>query len=437
VNADPARAADPSPRPTSEAPSAPLRSAWLVFSAAGLFVFYQFILQSLPSVIRSGLVVDFALSDAEFGGLSSSFYYPYMLLQIPAGLLVFRFGSRRLLLAGIALCIAACLVTATSWEVSAVTAARAVMGFGSAPTFVATMALVTQWFPARLFPVLVALTETLGMLGAGLGQDVLGDVVEHIGWRAAVSICAWVGVLVLVLIAAFVRDAPLPLVRDATDAGPRALGRRLRRLLSPTLILAGLIGGMIYSAGLAFAMLWGVPFFEQHLAVDLARASLCASFYSWGIVVGLPVFGWACGRLASPHALMAAGSVLTGAAVALILYAPPSFALSCAGMMACGLFSASYAIALVAVKADAASEDSGAALGLANMLIIAVGGLFLQPLIGVRARMHGRAVTDASSLGILVWTQLLALLLIVPLVWLTRARIARQPSPAPDGAQTS
>src|SRR5262249_59068262 len=78
-------------------PAAPVvgASAWLAFMTAGLFVFYQLILQSLPSVIRSGLVVDFSLTDAGFGALSSSFYYPYMLLQIPAGPVVRPVGSPR------------------------------------------------------------------------------------------------------------------------------------------------------------------------------------------------------------------------------------------------------------------------------------------------------------------------------------------------------
>src|SRR6185312_16075211 len=101
------------------------------------------------------------------------------------------------------------------------------------------------------------------------------------------------------------------------------------------------------------------------------------SFYSWGIIVGLPVFGWACGRLAGPRTLLAVGSLLTGVAVAAILYAPASFAVSAAAMLVCGFFSASYALAFVIVRADAAPSDAGAAFGLANMLVISVGGLFL------------------------------------------------------------
>ena len=54
--------------------------ARVVFGTAAMFVFFQMVLQTFPSVMREGLVVDLSLSDTGFGGLSSSFYYPYILL---------------------------------------------------------------------------------------------------------------------------------------------------------------------------------------------------------------------------------------------------------------------------------------------------------------------------------------------------------------------
>ena len=70
------------------------RLSALVFGTAALLVLFQMVLQTFPSVMREGLVVDLSLNEAGFGGLSSSFYYPYILLQIPAGIMVARFGAR-------------------------------------------------------------------------------------------------------------------------------------------------------------------------------------------------------------------------------------------------------------------------------------------------------------------------------------------------------
>jgi MFS family permease len=394
--------------------SAPVLTAWLVFATAGLFVFYQLILQSLPSVIREGLVVDFSLTNAGFGSLSASFYYPYILLQVPAGLLVMRFGPRRLLMTGLVLCILACFVTAFSRELGYVTAARILMGLGAAPTFVASVALAARWFPPRFFPMLVAVTETIGMLGAAVGQETLGFAVERAGWRAGMTLCAGFGVLVLAMTFLVVRDAPRS-EQPRLAASRPPLRHVAKIMLAPALILSGLVGGMINTAGLSFAMLWGVPFLEQHLGVGLATASFCASFYSWGIIIGLPLFGWACGNLASPVRLLAFGALSTGAAVALILYAPPSLVVAPLGMFFCGLFSGSYAVSFVIAKSSVADADVGTAIAYANMLMIGIGGLVLQPLIGLLADLRGQAVTDPAVLSILLWAQVLGLILIVPL----------------------
>lgn len=119
--------------------------------------------------------------------------------------------------------------------------------------------------------------------------------------------------------------------------------------------------------------------------------------------------------MAGPVRLLAFGAACTGASVAVILYAPPDLAVASLGMFLCGLSSGSYALSFVLVKSQVREEDVGAAVAYANMLIIGVAGLVLQPLIGWLADLRGGAVTDPSTLSVLAWAQLLGLLLIVPL----------------------
>ena len=395
-----------------------LARSWLVVSTAGLSYFFQLVLQALPSVIREGLVVDFSLSQAGFGGLSSSFYYPYILLQVPAGLLVLRFGARLLLIGGISLCTLSCFLTAYSRDLFWVEVARILMGLGSAPTFVCTATLATRWFPPTMLSILIALIETLGMLGPALGQEVLGWIVQTSGWRAGMLACGWFGLLLFVLIVLFVRNSPAA-ETTRVDVRPRPSGRELARiLLSVRLVLVGLVAGMIYSAGLALAMLWGVSFFELHMS--LVQASFCASFFSWGIVIGLPLFGWACGRVAGPLPLLAFGALVTGLSVAVILYGPATYLVFALGMFFCGIANGSYALAFVVVGSSVPRQYTGAAFGLANMAILAVGGLLFQPLIGILARMRGLVVPDADALSVLIWAQAIGLLLLLPLRWRSR-----------------
>ena len=181
---------------------------------------------------------------------------------------------------------------------------------------------------------------------------------------------------------------------------------------------------MILSAGLSFAMLWGVAFFQDHLGIDLETASVIASFYSLGIVIGLPAFGFACGRLAGPMPLLGFGALFTGLTLAIILFAPPSIVVSSLGMLACGIASGSYALTFVIAKAQVPESEASTAIAFANMLIMGIGGLVLQPLIAVIAQAEGRAVTSPDALAILIWAQVLGLVLLGLLRWRLRTRPA-------------
>lgn len=72
--------------------------AWFVWMLAALFVFYMFLLQASTSVMIPQLMHDFHLTVTDIGVLSASFFYPYLILQIPAGMVIDRMGVRKPLL---------------------------------------------------------------------------------------------------------------------------------------------------------------------------------------------------------------------------------------------------------------------------------------------------------------------------------------------------
>jgi hypothetical protein len=99
-------------------------------------------------------------------------------------------------------------------------------------------------------------------------------VVEFASWRIGLALCGWFGLLIFFMILAFIKNAHGEQVNYETAAPQPSMCRLAKMMLSSRLILIGLVGGTIYSAGLAFAMLWGVPFFQEHLNLNLAKASL-------------------------------------------------------------------------------------------------------------------------------------------------------------------
>jgi MFS family permease len=395
-----------------------------------MFVFFQMVLQTSPSVMRGGLCADLCLSDAAFGGLSSSFYYPYILLQVPAGVLVARFGARWVLIVSAVLCTVATFLFAMSTIAHAAELSRILMGLGAAPTVVCTMALAVQWFPPRLFPLLAALVEVFGMVGAAIGQETLGFIVEKAGWRAGMITCGAFSAVLLVLIVLFVRN------RTVSDAGtdePRPRPRVIARLLvSPPVLFPALAGGLVAAAGVSFGWLWSVSYLQVDQGMTLSAASLCASFYFWGCLPGMLGSAWLCSKYFRPAQLLAVGAVGTAVMMALILFVFGGLIVQSAAMFMLGVFNSLYVLSFTMVKDNTPTELSGVAMGLTNMLIVGIGGLILQPLIGVLANARGIGVPDGAVLSVTIVAQLLALLI------LTFRRIGgtSKREPAPPGRVT-
>lgn len=387
----------------------PWRSG-LIFGTAALFVFFQMVLQTFPSVMRQGLVLDLSLNEAGFGGLSSSFYYPYILLQIPAGILVSRFGARSVLMVSALLCTVASILFAMSQTANAAELTRILMGLGAAPVVVCTMTLAAQWYPARFFPLLAALTEVFGMTGAALGQETLGFIVERAGWRAGMITCAAFCAALLVLVVLFVKNRAVPEgAAEQRRIGPAGIARLLVSL--PVLVPA-LAGGLVASAGVAFGWLWGVSYLQAYHHMSLSAASVCASFYFWGCLPGMLGSAWLCSRLGMPARLLALGAVGTGVMMGLILFVLRGEVLQSVAMFVLGVFNSFYALSFTMVKDKAPQQLSGVAMGMTNMLVVGIGGLILQPLIGVLAHARGQEVPDAVALSVTIVAQLLALVVL-------------------------
>ena len=93
--------------------SYPVR-AWSIWLLSALFMFYKYALEVSPSVMTGTFMKTFQISGMELGNLAACYFYAYLLLQIPAGLLLDRFGLRKTTTLAIALCATGTLVFAYS-----------------------------------------------------------------------------------------------------------------------------------------------------------------------------------------------------------------------------------------------------------------------------------------------------------------------------------
>src|SRR5829696_7102111 len=132
----------------------------------------------------------------------------YAGLQVPVGVALDRFGSRRMILAGALTMAAGQLVLALATDVPPAVAARVLVGAGDAMTFISVLRVVSFWFPGRAVPLITQLTGILGQVGSIAAAYPLVALLHGTSWTATFLGAAATGVLAGILVLVALRDAP-------------------------------------------------------------------------------------------------------------------------------------------------------------------------------------------------------------------------------------
>ena len=217
----------------------------------------------------------------------------YASAQVPAGLLLDRFGSKTLILSGAALMASGQLALAFTESLSTAIAARAVLGLGDAFTFISVLRLVPHWFTPRQIPLVTQLTGICGQLGQVLSAIPFFAVLNAWGWSSAYASVAAVGVLSMMLTLALVKNTPNGNVVEAETLSVRDTLTSVKTVwLRPGTRLGFFTHMGTQFSVTAFALMWGVPYLTeaQGLSGAVAGALLTVSVVaaiSAGILIGI------------------------------------------------------------------------------------------------------------------------------------------------------
>lgn len=236
----------------------PSRRAYLVWSA-GLFAYLVAVMQrSSFGVAGLDAAERFGAAPAVLSGFIVLQLLVYAALQVPVGLLLDRFGARRMVLAGALTMAAAQALLALATSLPPAIAARVLVGVGDALTFISVLSVVSVWFPPRRVPLMTQLTALLGQLGQVLSAIPLATVLHAAGWTAAFGSAAALGVVAAIAVAAVFADRPPGSPAPAPAASPRDVLDALRASWRQPGTRLGLWthAGTQFSA-MVFALLWG------------------------------------------------------------------------------------------------------------------------------------------------------------------------------------
>jgi sugar phosphate permease len=421
----------------------PLSLAWLIWGLGAALYFIGFYQRVAPAVITSELSQAFALSAAGLGNLSAFYFYAYVAMQIPTGLLADRYGPRILLTCGAIGTAIGTAVFALADSATFANLGRLLIGGSVGVAFVSMLKLAAHWMPARQFAVASAAALAVGVFGAVSAGAPLRMLVDAFGWRGVMWVSAAITLGIAVVAWWIVRDDPTERgyisyaahVSNRADpssdhsgthgsvwAGLREVwGYRNTVLL---FFLSGSMTGMV----LTFAGLWGVPFLTTHYPLPQTSAAATCSVMMVAWALGTLVFSTLSDRIGRRRPLYLAGVAGAMLLWTLLIYTRiDSVTLLTVLVAAIGFCAGCFIISFAFAKESVPAHLAGTASGVANMGVIS-GPMILQPLVGVlldrswqgtmgSGEFAGKRVFDFAAYGeafsvMLIWGALSMVLLV-------------------------
>ena len=358
-----------------------------------LFIFLSYILvffhRLCPAVIALDLQEAFGVGGALLGVLGSAYFYPYALMQLPAGLLADSWGPRRTIPAFFLLAVAGSVLMAMAPNLGVAILGRVLVGAGVATVFTCNFKILAEWFPPKQFALMGGLFMLMGGVGALSAGVPLAWASDAWGWRATLLAVAGLTLVMAALDYAFIRDRPA--VDASPAAGPTARNEKpaigirqgMKLVVSsrhfwPVSLWAFLSIG----TGFALGGLWGGPYLMQVHGLTRAQAGGVLSTFAIALIVGSPVVGWLCNRVGRKPVIVAASLLLTAGCAILWLF--NNLTLAC-------LYGAFFLIFLAtgptgSVVATVAKElfplsIAGTSIGMVNLFPF-FGGAILQVVAG-------------------------------------------------------
>src|SRR5579862_577674 len=251
------------------------RRRWTIAFLLGIGVLVNYFDRVNLSVSHDSLVREFGISDVTFGFLLGAYNWTYGALQIPSGMLLDRFGVRRVGCVSTLIWSIASFAAAATRSMTGFFAARFLLGIGEAPTFPANAKAIGYWFPPRERSFATSLFDSAAKLGSAIGVPLIGLLLLRVGWRLSFAATGLISLIYFLMFVAIYRDPHHVSSENGGGNHDASFGRIMRwlgYLIKQKKVIGLAVGFGSYNYVFYLLVTWMPVYISRSLHVDLAHA---------------------------------------------------------------------------------------------------------------------------------------------------------------------
>ena len=360
---------------------------WLFIT---LFYCYQYVLRLLPNVIMPELMQQFSVGATEFGEFAGTYYIGYILMQIPFGLLLGRFGGKIVMPISIIIAALGSLPIAISDNWQMVILGRFFIGVGASAAIVGAFQIFRAVFPQHFTRMLGALV-CVGLLTAVYISKPLSIMIHSVGIREIVNFLVIGGIILA--IATYVVLPKMPTSRSAN------VWTDIKEIIGNKRVLAvSFLAGLMVAPLEGFADAWGTAFIRVVYEIERDQANSIVASILTGMCIGSIALPYIAEKAKSYYGTTMISGIVMASCFGILLTGAGTVSMLYMISLAIGICSAYQVVIIAHISTYVKVSLSGMAAAVSNMIVMSFGYVFHKLIAYVIERNSQVKVVDSVTI---------------------------------------